>query len=132
MVNGNIANNEVLVNACLEFLAYCYSEQELKNFTLKTGLARSIRYELSEDDKSKMSIYSKRLWEARDNKTGSNLVAWSGTSSIFPLVKSRLKLDLNCGVFGDGENKAAILLKDGTADSVFAACSLYGDWNYNN
>ena len=130
MVNGNIANNEVLKNACLEFLAFCYSEQELRNFTIKTGLARSIKYELSETDKSNMSIYASRLWESRDNVSGSNLVAWSGTSSIFPLVKTRIKLDLNCGVLGDGENKASILLKDHDADTVLAMCSLYGDWDY--
>ncbi|MBQ7912227.1 MAG: hypothetical protein IJ308_00570 [Clostridia bacterium] len=130
MVNGNIANNEVLKNACLEFLAFCYSEQELKNFTMKTGLARSIKYELSETDKGNMSIYASRLWESRDNVAGSNLVAWSGTSSIFPLVKTRIKLDLNCGVLGDGEIKTAILLKEHDADTVFDMCSLYGDWDY--
>jgi hypothetical protein len=77
-----------------------------------------------------MSKYAIRLWEERDSKNGSNIVAWSGTSDIFKLVKGRLKIDLNSGVFGNGTTKVSAMLREKSVQEAFAACSLYGNWNY--
>ena len=130
MVNKNVEANPALKQACLDFVAFCYSEQELRAFTAKTGITRAISYELSDADKQKMSKYAVRLWEERDNENGSNIVAWSGTSDIFKLVKGRLKIDLNSGVFGNGTTKVSAMLREKNVQEAFAACSLYGNWNY--
>jgi hypothetical protein len=114
----------------LDFVAFCYSEQELCNFTAKTGITRAISYELSDTDKQKMSRYALRLWEERDSANGSNIVAWSGSTEIFKQVKGRLKIDLNSGVFGNGTTKVSAMLREMNVQEAFAACSLYGNWNY--
>ncbi len=101
LINGNIKNNEPLKQACLDFVAFCYSEQELKNFTMKTGITRAISYELKDSELANMSSYAQKLWAARD-KTGANVIAWSGTTAAFKAKKSALKLDLGCGVFSCG------------------------------
>jgi hypothetical protein len=130
MVNKNVEANPALKQACLDFVAFCYTEQELRNFTAKTGITRAISYELSDTDKQKMSKYALRLWEERDNENGSNIVAWSGSTEIFKQVKGRLKIDLNSGVFGNGTTKVSAMLREKNVQEAFAACSLYGNWNY--
>ena len=131
MINGNIANNEPLKQACLDFLAFCYSAEELSNFTAKTGITRAISYDISTEQRAQMSVYATRLWDARDKMNGSNIIAWSGTSDIFKRAKTQIKLDLNCGVFADGESKVSILINNGDhADEVFSACSLINSWKY--
>ena len=112
MVNKNVEANPALKQACLDFVAFCYTEQELRNFTAKTGITRAISYELSETDKAKMSKYALRLWGERDSENGSNIVAWSGSTEIFKLVKGRLKIDLNSGVFGNGTTKVSAMLRE--------------------
>lgn len=133
MVNGNIANNEPLKQACLDFLAFCYSEEELCNFTVYTGITRAISYDLSTEQKANLSKYATRLWNARDNVNGSNIIAWSGTTEIFKKAKTQIKLDLNCGIFSDGEKKISSIIASGTsAHDAFASISLYGKnkWLY--
>ena len=130
MINGNVAKNEALKQACLDFLAFCYSEEELINFTLKTGITRAISYNLNDEQKGKLSKYAARLWNERDSENGSNIIAWSGTTDIFKQAKTQIKLDLNCGVFSDGESKASTLLKGGNSHTVFSDCSLYKHWDY--
>ena len=131
MINKNVESNPALMQACLDFVAFCYTEAELRAFTAKTGITRAISYELTDADKANMSVYAKRLWEERDSKTGSNIVAWSGSTDIFKLAKSRIKIDLNCGIFGDGQTTASGLLTNGGhADTLLDACSLYGAWDY--
>ena len=130
MINKNVESNPALKQACLDFVAFCYSEQELRNFTAKTGITRAISYELSDTDKQKMSRYALRLWEERDSENGSNIVAWSGSTEIFKQVKGRLKIDLNSGVFGNGTTKVSAMLREKNVQEAFAACSLYGNWNY--
>ncbi len=130
MINGNVESNPALKQACLDFVEFCYTEQELKNFTLRTGITRAISYDLSNSEKQSMSLYAQRLWAERDNKNGSNIVAWSGDSAVFNTVKSRIKIDLNSGVFANSDAvKIYSLLKDGDVKDAFAACSLYGKWN---
>ena len=130
MINKNVEANPALKQACLDFVAFCYSEQELRNFTAKTGITRAISYTLTDAEKAKMSKYAVRLWDERDSENGSNIVAWSGDSEIFKNVKGRLKLELNSGVFGNGTTKVAAMLKDMSVQDAFNACSMYGNWNY--
>ncbi len=130
LVNKNVEDNPGLKQACLDFVAFCYSEQELKNFTLRTGMARPLSYTFTPDEEASMNVYTKSIWQSRDNVAGTNVVNWSGTTSKFNEVKRRLALQLDCGVLGNGGTKQSLLFKGGqhTAD-VFASCSLYGNWD---
>lgn len=130
LVNKNVESDPALKQACLDFVAFCYSEQELKNFTLRTGMARSLVYDFTAEELSGVSTYPKSIWESRDHKEGSNVVNWAGTTSTFNLVKRRLSLQLDCGVLSDGLNKQSLLFNSGKhVKDVFADCSLYGNWN---
>ena len=132
LVNKNVESNPNLKQACLDFVKFCYSEQELKNFTLRTGMARSIDYDYTPAELSGLSVYTRSIWESRDHVAGSNVVNWSGTTSTFNKVKRRLSLQLDCGVLSDGLNKQSLLFKSGShVKDVFSACSMYGNWkNY--
>ncbi len=100
MVNGNIKDNDELRQACLDFVAFLYSEKELQNFTIKTGIERMVNYNLSNETVSGMSKYYASVWNMRD-KTGSNIVAYSGETNAFIRNKSQLKvcLDSNCFLY---------------------------------
>ncbi len=136
MINGNVQSNPALMQACLDFVEYCYSEQELKNFTMRTGITRAISYELNDDEKANLSSYARRLWNARDTVNGSNIVAWSGNTEIFNAKKMKLKIDLNSGVFGSEKAKAAALLiatgnetnRAKLVQDAFSSCTMYGSW----
>lgn len=132
MVNGNIKNNPDLMRACLDFVAFCYTEEELAYFTAKTGIARAIKYNLTNEQKQSISIYARRLWEARDNVNGSNVITWSGTTDTFKKVKKQIKLDLRCGVLADDTNNdvGALFNNPGThAAQALSALSLYRKWS---
>ena len=74
VINANIKDNPEVLQACKEFFAFLYSDAELRNFTKRTGVARSISYSLNEDELKGMSSYNRNLWEIRDNLAGSNVV----------------------------------------------------------
>ena len=133
MINARVANNPALKQACIDFIKFCYSEAELQNFTVKTGLARAINYELTSAQKQSMSTYVASVWDARDNVNGSNVVAWSGTTPMFTAAKTTLKLCLDSTVLMNGESKKAWqLLNDKGAASVFAdVCLKKSTWESN-
>ncbi len=130
MINAKVANDPALKQACLDFIKFCYSEKELQNFTIKTGLARAINYELSDTQKQDMNTYVADIWEARDNVNGSNVVAWSGTTQMFTAAKTSLKLCLDASVLMNADSKKAWqLLADRDADTVFAElCFSKSNW----
>ncbi len=131
MINGNVQSNPELMRACLEFIEFCYSEAELQAFTAKTGLARAINYDLTPAQEQEMGVYAAGLWNARDNKAGSNVVALSGTTQTFKKAKSAIRIMLDSGVLTDGHTKAWSLLNNGDhADEVFGDCSFYGSWSF--
>ncbi|MBR2385338.1 MAG: hypothetical protein IKA99_07015 [Clostridia bacterium] len=130
MINGNVESNPALKQACLDFLAFCYSEAELKAFTAKTGLARAINYEIDATQKASMSKFTRGIWEARDNVAGSNVVSLSGTTATFKKARNAIKLALDAGVLTDGHNKFWMVVEDKGAKQVFSDCSLFGSWSY--
>ena len=133
MINARVENNPALKQACIDFIKFCYSEAELQNFTVKTGLARAINYELTDAHKQGMSTYVAELWNARDNVNGSNVVAWSGTTQMFTAAKTTLKLCLDTSVLMNGDSKKAWqLLAEKGSDAVFAeVCLKQSTWESN-
>ena len=129
LVNKNVESNPALKQACLDFVAFCYSEQELKNFTLRTGMMRSLDYDFTPAELDTVNTYVRSIWESRDGKTGDNVVSCAGTSKTFNLAKRRLFLGLDTGVLSDGLNKMSLLFNSGShTKDVFTACALYGNW----
>ena len=129
LVNGNVESNPALKQACLDFVAFAYSEQEMKNFTLRTGMARSLSYDFTDEELDAVNTYVRSIWDARDNVAGNNVVNCAGTSKTFNLVKRRLFLGLDCAVLSDGLNKQSLLFNSGShTKDVFTSCSMYGNW----
>lgn len=93
IVNANIKGNEGIENAVKDFLSFLYSEQELKYFTMSTGMGRSIAYDLDATEKSQISSFYSKLWELRATD-GSNVVYFSGTTDAFKKVKHLINVHL--------------------------------------
>lgn len=104
IVNGNIKGNTAIENAVKDFVAFLYSEQELKYFTMSTGMARSISYDLADDEKSEMPSFYAKLWELRKTD-GSNVVYFSGTTSTFKKVKHLINIHLASQIFVSSSGK---------------------------
>ena len=64
-INANIADNPVKVNVAKEFLKFCYSNAELQNFTVRTGVTRGIKYNLDNANYNKLTDYQKQIWDTR-------------------------------------------------------------------
>lgn len=101
MINGNIKNNEELKRAAKEFVQFLYSEQELINFSISTGVARPIKYEMNSTSLSKVNSYYRRMWSLRDNN-GGNIVYLSGTTNAFKKAKNSLALHMECPTLVNG------------------------------
>ena len=61
VINSNIKNNEGLLRAAKEFLAFLYTDAELSAYTASTSILRSMDYSLSSKDADRISIYGEKL-----------------------------------------------------------------------
>lgn len=66
-INANIAAEKI--DLAKEFLAFCYSKEELQLYTQSTGLPKGLHYELTDSNLNQMSSYAKDLWNYRKNRT---------------------------------------------------------------
>ncbi len=104
-INANIKNNEGLVKACKEFLAYCYSDYNLKQFTIQTGICRPMSYDLTEEEQSSMSDFNKKVWQTRakgktvyfsatpDNKEEFSKISWLAKINLQSTAAFTLYID---------------------------------------
>ena len=65
VINGTLKNDKNKANLAKEFVRFCYNEENLKNFTLTTGVARALDYDLG-DDIEKLDSYAQSLWKLRE------------------------------------------------------------------
>ncbi len=93
-INSNIKNNEGLVRACKDFLAFCYSDSELKEFTVTSGVTRPMNYTLDSADEARMSYYNLQLWNLRKNSKVLFYSAVPETAETFSKVKGMLSINL--------------------------------------
>ncbi len=120
MVNNNIKDNPELRPAVVDFVKFLYSENELRYFTMTTGMPRSITYDLSEAQQDSMGNFYKRLWNLRDWESGSNMVYVSPganpdptTKATFIKAKLAISIELATPVLNyDGEHSCFYKLKD--------------------
>ena len=94
VINANVENNEEEREAAKDFVRFLYSEAELQAFTVETGLGRAVSYNLEAEQKAKIPMFYQRIWNARDNLQGKNLVMFSGTTSAFRQAASSLNIQL--------------------------------------
>lgn len=88
-INNNIKNNEELKQASIDFVKFCYTQNELELFTEKTGSMRAIDYPI---DESKVhSVFYKDLLELRKN---SDVMYFTGDNNTFKYNRGVLKIDL--------------------------------------
>ena len=79
-INSNISGNAGLSRACKEFLQFLYTDAELQAFTVKTGSAKALSYELTPENKSSMAAFPRSIWEIKNN---SNIVYAGATNATF-------------------------------------------------
>lgn len=65
-INANIAPQKIKL--AKDFMRFCYSLDELRAYTETTGLPRGLKYELTEENLSKMSSYAKDLWQYKNGR----------------------------------------------------------------
>ena len=94
-INSNIANNAELREASKDFVRFIYTEKELQEFTVETGMPRAINYELTDEQKDLLPVFYSSLWELRDNKNGDNLVLCAGTTPAFKQVRQALAIHID-------------------------------------
>ena len=63
-INGNVKNENKLKLA-KEFLKFCYSDASLQSFTVSTGVAKGVKYSLTNDQKNSLSYYAQNVWNYR-------------------------------------------------------------------
>ncbi len=90
VANGNIANNTEVLDAVKDFISFLYSNDELINFTKKTGMTRPFNYTIGEAVNS-LPTYSQSVYKLTEE---SNVVYYSGTTSAYKQAKGYLKICL--------------------------------------
>ncbi len=68
-IHANVAKNANKFNLAKTFLKYCYTESALQQFTVDTGVARALQYDLTDAQKNSLSSYAKNVWEYRSRAT---------------------------------------------------------------
>ncbi len=102
VVNANIANNKPVVDACIEFLKFLYTEEECAKYTESTACFRPVEYDVDIANSDK-SIYFKDLVELRQK---SNVVMFGAenNNAAFREIGKSLCLDLSANCFSMMEN----------------------------
>lgn len=59
VINANIARDTELVKLAKAFIAFCYTDESLKEFTETTGVTRTLKYDV---DVNKLSDWGKAVW----------------------------------------------------------------------
>lgn len=93
MVNRNVEQSPSLKKAVLEFVKFLYTEEELANFTIQTGMSRMINYQVPEEKMDQFEPFYRKLYLQRQHNTN-NVIGLSGTSDCFLLNKNALKIEL--------------------------------------
>ena len=65
-INGNISENPVELHLAKLFLKYCYQDTMLELFTAKTGIAKGVDYEISNETLNSIPPFSRSLWQTRE------------------------------------------------------------------
>lgn len=79
-INANIKDNPNKVRLAKLFLQYCYKDENLQDFTVTTGVAKGVDYELTQQQYDSLNYYFKSLYDVKQN---SDIVFPFSDSEIF-------------------------------------------------
>ena len=65
VINASIKDNEGLVNCAKTFLKYCYTNEALAHFTLKSGTPKGVNYTMTPDQLAQLPSYQRSLMELK-------------------------------------------------------------------
>jgi ABC-type glycerol-3-phosphate transport system substrate-binding protein len=80
VINANIKNNSNLVALAKKFLKFCYTDENLQDFTVTTGVFIGVNYDLTQAQYDSLDYFCKSVY---DLKFGSDLVTPISDSKIF-------------------------------------------------
>lgn len=66
-INGNIADDPVISQLAKDFLQFCYTDQELVNFTKETSIFKGVAYNVNKDVLEGSSKFAQHMFEIRQN-----------------------------------------------------------------
>ena len=69
VINGNLKDNEELLNASLDFIEFLESDAELSKYSSNTSIKRSLNYSLTTEDQQSLSYYGRELFSLLNNET---------------------------------------------------------------
>ena len=95
-INGNIKNDAVKVELAKLFLQFCYTDDELVNFTLDTGCFKGVSYKIPSEKKATMNAYFQNVCEIREK---SDIVYPYSDSSVFLSNQTKFRFDLGSSIW---------------------------------
>lgn len=94
-INGNTEKKygpEVL-QVAKEFLQFCYTDESLQEFTVKSSSTKDLNYTLSSENYNKLDSFAKSIWDIKGaDATGNHVVNTLSGHPIF--VKNSTKFDM--------------------------------------
>ncbi len=94
--NAGFEDDPEISAAIKDFIAFLYSDAELSHFSAETGLAKPMTYPLLNEDKEKLPVFYKNLWDLREK---GKVVYNSGTTEAYKSISSRLMFTFSYGNF---------------------------------
>ncbi len=80
LINGNLAGNDNMIKLAKMFVKFCYTDAQLKDFTLTTGVTRNVNYELSESELAQLNSYARSMWNYRQT---AKIVNTRSTNAVY-------------------------------------------------
>lgn len=115
VINANIKNDENLVRLAKTFLAYCYTDESLKEFTETTRVTRSLKYDV---DVNKLDAWGKATW---NYTSASDLLLPYSSNPLYLNNKVSLSLHIANDFWSvNGKNVYSSCKGAGTAEAYFA------------
>lgn len=98
-LNSNLKDNDEVRQACLDFLAFLYTDAELAAFTVEMNMPIAMKYSLSDEQLASMTNFGRRLWNLRDNQTASNVLYNCSTAVIYKRNAKQFFIGESCDTF---------------------------------
>lgn len=114
VINANIAGDKELVELAKTFLAYCYTDESLKEFTETTRVTRSLKYDV---DVNKLDAWGKAVWNY--TKAADLLLPYS-SNSLYLNNRTQQSMHIDNDFWAvNGKNVYSYCKGSTTAESYF-------------
>ncbi len=114
VINANIAGNNELVELAKTFLAYCYTDESLKEFTETTRVTRSLKYDV---DVNKLDDWGKAVWNYTKN---ADLLLPYSSNSLYLNNRTQQSMHIDNDFWAvNGKNVYSYCKGSATAESYF-------------